>query len=168
MLPSEVDEGLPMSSRTIITNTDTTVDKMYNGNAISCIYDRNSNPQRTCNGYASVAPAGEYWISDKFNAPTEAEAQNKTGSVCNTDLCISNDDYYEAAKRKCIQSGGHLATLAELEIARINEKLTNDSAAFWSSEESTSYYAYYMRGTGFVNHLHKPTANAKFICIGNN
>ena len=117
----------------ITTNTDTTVDKMYNGNAISCIYDRNSNPQRTCNGYASVAPAGEYWISDNLGRLTEDEAKDMTDSVCTHANCIANGDYYEAAKRKCAQYGGHLASLAELEIARANGKMA--SGWLWASEE---------------------------------
>ena len=148
----------------ITTNTDTTVDTLGNGNAISCIYDRSSN-QRTCNGYVSTAPAGDYWISDNLGRLTAEEAKDMTDSVCTHANCIANGDYYEAAKRKCSQSGGHLASLAELEIARANGKMT--SGWFWPSEESDSYYSYVMTSNGNVRYDTKGSRDGQVICVGN-
>ena len=148
----------------ITTNTDTTVDTLYNGNAISCIYNRNSNPTRTCNGYASVAPEGEYWISDNLGRPTAEEAKDMTGSVCTHANCTANGDYYEAAKRKCEAQGAHLATLAELSIARANGKMA--SGWFWASEEDNSGSSYAMNSSGNVNYSTKYLPNGQVLCVG--
>ena len=160
--------GISTTYTKVTTDTDTIVDKLSNGSAISCIYDRNSNPTQTCDGYSSVAPAGEYWISDNLGTLTSSEAQDRTGSVCTHSDCISNGDYYEAAKRKCAQSGGHLATLAELKIARVNGKMSD--GWFWASEEVTSSFTYHMSSNGNVNGYYtrrKNNNSGQVICVGN-
>ena len=146
----------------ITTNTDTTVDTANNSEI--CKYNRNNPKKRTC-GYASIAPEGEYWISDNLGAPTEAEAKDMTGSVCSVADCVSRGDYYEAAKRRCQNSGGHLANLAELEIARQNGKLKNGS--FWAAEEQYWHYSYVMKSDGNVYGDAKHHLTAQVICAGN-
>lgn len=125
--------GVSTTYSKIITNTDTNVEALSRYDNV-CIYNRNSNPKQTCNGYTSVAVAGEYWISDNLGKLTQEEAKDLTDSICTYNGCIENGDYYEAAKRKCAQSGGHLASLAELSIARTNGKMINvqvKPAIFW-------------------------------------
>ena len=159
-------DGQEVTYTKITTNTDTTVDTLYTGNAISCIYNRNSNPKQNCNGYTSTALAGEYWISDDLGAMSEEEAKDMTGSVCTLGNCNSEGDYYEAAKRKCQSSGGHLATLAELEIARTNGKIT--SVWFFASEELNSSNMYTMNRFGSVSSTNKGNTSGHVLCVGNN
>ena len=155
--------GISTKYSRVITTSDTVVDTFSNGSHIDCIYNRNNNPEKTC-GYDSIAPAGEYWITDSLGYIKESEAKDMTGSVCTTQGCINNGDYYEAAKRRCQNSGGHLANLAELEIARQNGKLK--TGQFWASEELTSYYAFSFNTEGKVYNRSKYESIWRVICVG--
>ena len=88
-----------------------------------------------------------------------------TDSVCTSANCISNGDYYEAAKRKCQSSGGHLPTLAELKIAKNNGKF--NGGWFWASEENSSAEAYltFMSGNTIVNNATKGYTDTYVICV---
>ena len=159
--------GISATYTKVFTNTDTTVDTLYNGNTISCIYDRNSNPQRTCDGYTSVAQKGEYWISDNLGTISANEAKDRTGSVCTHGNCVVIGDYYEAAKRKCQNLGGHLASLAELKIANGNGKF-NTGGWYWASEEQDASNAYYMNSGGNTSSALKLYTDGQTICVGDN
>ena len=80
--------------------------------------------------------------------------------------CISIGDYYEAAKRKCAQSGGHLATLAELRIARENGKRANNSGYYWVAEERGAEYAYLVYNAAVHDSIYKDYAAGQVMCIG--
>ena len=155
--------GQEVTYTKITTNTDTTVDKISNGNKL-CRYNRETN-KNECR-YVSIALAGEYWISDNLGKPTAEEAKDMAESVCTLENCLNSGDYYEAAKRKCQSSGGHLATLAELSIARANGKMA--SGWFWASEESGSNNSYNMYSNGVLdNGYYKSIQNGQVICVGN-
>ena len=85
-------------------------------------------------------------------------------------MCWRKDgDYYEAAKSKCSQSGGHLANLAELKVAKSAGKLP----ANWylAYEETGSNTAFVIHSTaGNVNPSVRKSggiSSAQVICIGN-
>ena len=159
--------GISTTYTRITTNTDTTLDALNNSNVITCIYNRDNNPKQTCNGYTSVTPAGEYWISDNLGKINEDEAQDMTSSVCT--ICTADGDYYEAAKRKCSLLGGHLATLTELSIARSNDKMNSitGNTFAWASEENTSNSAYVIFSTGnILRGILKGSQNGYVICVG--
>ena len=141
-------DGVSTTYTKVTTTKDTEINKA-DGKPF-CIYKKDSNPQQICN-YISTAPKGDYWISD--------------ASIGN----ITNMNQYEATKRKCEAQGAHLASLAELEIARSKNKLGNNSI-FWSSEQPNSSQIYYLRSSGSAswNWTGSATANYKVICVGNN
>ena len=149
----------------IITNTDTVVDKLYTGDTLDCFYNRENNPQRDCTGYTSVAPAGEYWVSNNLGRLTKDEALDKTGSICTHYNCTSYGDYYEAAKRKCAQSGGRLAKLAELQIL-YNNGIFSDGW-YWAAEERNTNNVYIIHSNGNVAHYDKNSTRGQVICLGN-
>ena len=158
----------------ITTNTDTTVDKNYNGKPL-CTYDRENNKSNcTTSTYISASPAGDYWISSNLGSPTEEEAKDMTGSVCTYENshnynCVNSGDYYEAAKRKCAQAGGHLATLAELKIAKNTGIMQPGGGFYFASEETLSYASCTMTGYGavYLNNYHKSNSHGNVICVGN-
>ena len=127
-------------------------------------YDRET---KSIKDNSSIAAAGYYWISDDLGKLSEEEAKDMTGSVCKTQDCLDNGDYYEAAKRRCDKNGGHLASLAELEIARNSGKISSDNW-YWASEEPYSSGGYILNGsTDNVSICLKYGKAQKFLCVGN-
>ena len=159
-------DGQDVRYTKIITTNDTTSSHW-------CNYDRTTK-DRKCYGHTSIAPAGEYWISDNLGGPTEAEAKDLTGSVCTSQECIDYGDYYEASKRKCAKSGGRLPTLAELSII-----VENGNVAFakangeqsggwhWAAEENYTLWSYIMHDDGYMYYYEKWSKGANLMCVGN-
>ena len=117
--------------------------------------------------HISIAPVGEYWISEDLGGPTEEEAMDMTGSICRIDDKKCEFDYYQASIRKCEKLGGHLATLAELKIAYNNGKLSG--SVFPASEENYIGGLCVLSGnTGSSSYSYKNMQNHHIICVGDN
>ena len=161
--------GISTTYTKVTTTSDTVVDKKNNGGGI-CIYNREST-NNTC-GYASIAKAGDYWITDVIGRPTKDEAKSKdTCDLSTFSVCRTNGDYYEASKLKCEKLGGRLATLAELKIAKQEGIFVNGGpgAWFWASEEQGGSTAYTLSRSGdnAGNGSYKDQSNGLIICVGN-
>ena len=148
---------------TTYTKVTTTEDTNIN---YPCLYNRETKAQE-CDEYTSTAKAGDYWITNNLGRVKAGDA--KSEQACENSvysLCSSNGDYYEAAKIKCEESGGHLANLAELKIA-YNNGLTNNSENWvWASEEKAANNSYCMTKDGKLYTCYKNFNDRQLICIG--
>ena len=155
--------GVETTYTKIISNQDVVINKYGAGGELLCLYNPETKIQN-CDGFTSTAAAGEYWITNNLGTPTEAEAKSeKTCASSTYSLCTKNGDAYEAAKLKCEEAGGRLGNLAELEIARLNGKLT--PGWIYASEDKSSVTSYGTTSKGNVRDIHKSNG-AQIFCIG--
>ena len=157
--------GTSVTYSKVTSNSDTIVDALYNGNPITCIYNKDSNPQRTCSGYTSIAPAGEYWISQDLGKINAADAKSVCASSVYGD-CTKYGDYHYASKLKCEALGGRLPNMAELLLATQNGKIrSQNNIRYWASEEGASNNGYFME-LGTIRSYGKGNSYNRVVCIG--
>ena len=91
-----------------------------------------------------------------MKAAAKSEENCATSTYTN---CRSKGDFYNLAKTQCEQSGGRLATAAEL------KAMGKTSGYFWASEEyysGTAYALYY----GDVGGSDKDLSGTQAVCVG--
>ena len=93
---------------------------------------------------------GDYYI--KIYGPgttSEQDAKDLTGSICTSNDCLINGDYWNAAKRKCESQGARLATVAEIRSLR-EQGIINNGSVYTADEYSADRaYCYGLNSNGF-------------------
>ena len=113
------------------------------------------------NGKQSCGTTGTFWVAE-LGKPEDydTQAHDYEGSRC--EYCQEGDygDYYNAAKRYCESSGGHLPTVGEL----ISGGYIN--GYFWASVEYNHNHIYYLYNGDAYNDMGE-SVDLDVVCVGN-
>lgn len=136
-----------------------------------CVWDEETQ-SNNCN-YTSEVEDGDYYIAE-VSPPTSDEAtSSEICAIRNQSDCSTFGDYWNAAKKKCEDSGSHLANLAELRAVEndIDCKTGYGQGDYWAAEASTlkvGAWHYCCKYQSPYNDYHSPYYKTyEVVCVGN-